>query len=98
MVACNLRHEYPFCQSAENSIEHFATCCKIIELFAAFRLQLVNLEQFLVLDKDSFPRQTVQRTLLFSAVYAARNSMVHDPRLTSSMVLRLSANAVLLHR
>ena len=85
----------PFCVGYEDSIEHFAVCPIISQHYHSNGFAYLDLCLFLVLDKDSFPVSTTKLAFLLSSVYLARNSLVHDPSLRPSVVLRLTLDALL---
>ena len=70
MTLCDLELHCPFCLEHEDSIEHFSSCHIITAHYQYFGCSLNDLAAFIVLDQESFPRQTVKRTILLASVYA----------------------------
>ena len=85
----------PFCLSAQDSLEHFARCPIIAKQYEAQGIIIRSIAHFFALDINSFPESTVKLCRLLSAVYLARNTLIHsETSLSSTEVLRYTCQSV----
>ena len=75
----------PFCKEGEDSLEHFARCYIVHEIFMKFGAPLSDpnnmlLDQFMSLDPDcNVEHALLKRVQALSCCYAIYNTLTHHP-------------------
>ena len=91
---CQLSENCPFCSSGKDSLEHFAQCRVVKHCFAKHGLKVTSTETFLGLDLWAMPDRILLIARLLSALYTARNTLVHSAAETPEEVLRFACQLV----
>ena len=77
----------PFCQSAQDSIEHFVRCSMVTELYQRHAINLDSIDEFLLISQCK--RRQSLLAFLLAAVYRARNTLTHahEPLIAADVLL-----------
>ena len=86
--------ECPFCNRAQDSLEHFAYCPIIKEAFAKHGHHIKGAEDFLGLNPHSYPDGILKIARLLAALYTARNAIVHHGAESPKEILKHACQLV----
>ena len=86
-----LNYHCPFCIQFRDALEHFPFCTVIKSVYFSNGINLRSLDDFLAMDSGSFPEDTCKIVRLLSAVYLARNTIIHSSEHLLSPIIVLKA-------
>ena len=96
-INTTLRETCPFCKRARDSLELFAYCPVVTELYQQHGIQLAppnNFLQFLGLMKEDSGPRIFTVVKLLSVLYSTHNTLRHNPDLEPKDIIRIAVYAL----
>ena len=96
-ISTTLRETCPFCKRARDSLEHFAFCPVVTDLYQQHGIQLAppnNFLQFLGLMKEDNGPRIFTIVKLLSVLYSTHNTLRHNPDLEPKDIIRIAVYAL----